>query len=220
MSLNVTESPLTLKQEKAAVLVATDGLTDEKIAVEVGVTKRTLERWKKDKDFAARVRELIHHAVDRLTEKGIAEKSNRIAALVDRQKRMRSVIDARAKQHEGVPGGESGLLVKETRFVKVLEVKRGKDGGWPDEDDEIVIPTKSVQPVDYYAVDTGLLKEMRETEKQAAQEIGDWTEKFEFSGNKDSPLVHEHRYEDLRKLPPDEIARLYRESLGSSGKTG
>jgi hypothetical protein len=217
MSLNVTKNQLSLKQEKAASLVANDKQTDDQIAADVGITKRTLERWKKEPLFEGRVKEIISRAVERLTEKGIADKSNRIAALVDRQKRMVSVIEARAGEHADVPGGQSGLLVKETRFVKVLEVK-SDDGDWPSEEDEVVIPTKRVQPVDYYAVDTGLLREMRETEKQAAQEIGDWTEKFEVSGNQDKPVIHEHRYEALRRLPPDEIARIYRESLGSHGE--
>lgn len=206
------------RKEKAAAQLAAGDLTDDEIAKQAGITRQGLVKWKRRPEFQERVRELVEKAVEQLREKGIADKSNRIAALVDRQKRMSQVIEARAEAHADVPGGATGLLVKETRFVKVLEVKASEKGSWPEEDDEIVTPTKSVRPVDYYAVDTGLLREMRETEKQAAQEIGDWTEKYQVSGDRDNPLVHELRYENLKKLPPDELARLYRESLAAPGE--
>ena len=38
------------------------------------------------------------------------------------------------------------------------------------------------ETVEEFRVDTGLLKELRETEKQAAQELGQWAEKHEVTG--------------------------------------
>jgi hypothetical protein len=103
MSLNVTKTPdsksggnqevtgkmrlidnkasLSPRQERAASLVADDTLSDEQIAAETGITKRTLERWKQKPAFAARIEE-IRRAVKRtLADKGIA-------ALVERHRLM------------------------------------------------------------------------------------------------------------------------------------
>jgi hypothetical protein len=52
-----------------------------------------------------------------------------------------------------VPGGETGLLVRTGRFIV-----NGK-------------------AVDVYAVDVGLLRELREHEKQAAIECGQWPQR-------------------------------------------
>lgn len=57
-----------------------------------------------------------------------------------------------------VPGGNTGLLVRTTKGI-----------GSGD----------TFQIVDEYAVDTGLLRELREHEKQAAQELGQWIDKSE-----------------------------------------
>ena len=40
-----------------------------------------------------------------------------------------------------------------------------------------------------YTVEVGLLRKMREFEKQVAEELGPWTEKKEVSGAKGGPVV-------------------------------
>lgn len=64
---------------------------------------------------------------------------------------------AEAKEMQGVAGGETGLLAH-----NVKGLGKGDD----------------FELVDEYAVDTGLLREIRETEKQAAIELGQWQEKI------------------------------------------
>lgn len=54
-SHNVT---LSTQQEKAAQLCAADELTDEQIAVEVFVQRRTLWRWRQEPAFASRIQVL------------------------------------------------------------------------------------------------------------------------------------------------------------------
>ncbi len=78
---NVTESPLTKREEDAARLVAEDDLTDEQIAVSVGVAKMTLERWKKRLDFAARVTQHKEGFKDAALAEGFADKRLRVRAL-------------------------------------------------------------------------------------------------------------------------------------------
>jgi hypothetical protein len=55
MTHNVTKIRST-KREKAACLVADDRLSDEKIAEQCEVTRRTIVRWKEQPRFAARLK--------------------------------------------------------------------------------------------------------------------------------------------------------------------
>src|ERR1035441_6890960 len=89
----------------------------------------------------------------------ISSRNARVQALQNRWDRMRRVIDERAASPDfaEVPGGTTGLLVKDYK---------GKDA------DTLV-----------YKVDTGLLAELRNHEKQAAEELGQWNEKRELPGD-------------------------------------
>jgi hypothetical protein len=159
MSENVSENgPFKWDRlrEKAALLVAEDKLTDAKIGAACDVTERTIERWKRHPDFKARVAEHVEAYRATIRARGIAILENRVDALQDRWERMKGVIAARAEEHASIPGGESGLLVRTVRGVG-----SGED----------------FELVELYAVDTGLLRELREHEKQAAQELGQWTER-------------------------------------------
>jgi hypothetical protein len=201
MRQNATRKTLNAKQEEAVFLVADDKLSDEAIAGKLKIHRATLDRWKKLPEFKARIDDILAEVRRRLKARGIAAKENRVAALVDRQRRMEEVIRARAKEHKNAPGGRTGLLVKETRFVKVLEVKQkpkisesGEAG-----QEETIYPTKQMVPVDYYAVDTALLKEMRDTEKQAAVELGEWTVKHEVKVDPKQALA------DILGVSPDSL---------------
>jgi hypothetical protein len=68
------------------------------------------------------------------------------------------VIAARAADPalQDVPGGKTGLIVRDVRGI-------GKGANF--------------QLVAVYAVDVGLLAEMRQIEKQAAQEVGQWVDR-------------------------------------------
>lgn len=152
----------TPKRDKAAVLVADDTKTDVLIASEIGVNEATLWRWKCHPDFRAKVESLRQEFREKVKAEGIANRQNRIDALNDRWKRMHQVIEERAADptHASMPGYKTGLLV-----YQVKGVGKGED----------------FQLIDLFAVDTGLLKELREHEKQAAQELGQWTEKTDFN---------------------------------------
>ncbi|HLL74824.1 MAG TPA: hypothetical protein VK421_06130 [Pyrinomonadaceae bacterium] len=157
-----------MKKERAAFLVAEDRLTDENIADELSITRRTLARWKLEKGFQARVVEIKEETRRALVARGIVEKQNRLDALNDRWERMRQVIAQRADNLKGVPGGgNTGLLVRQVKGIG-----KGED----------------FQVVEEYAVDTGLLREMREHEKQAAQELGEWSERHEHTGKDGADL--------------------------------
>jgi hypothetical protein len=181
MSPNVPAKSLTAREEQAAGVVARDEQTDDEIAASIGVKRRTLTRWRKRPDFAARVATLVEEAREAARAKTIANKQHRVARLQERSEKLDRVLAARAEQHAGVPGGDTGLLVREPKIVKVYEVKnwRGNDAGDdPDgDDDEQLQPTGRVVVMHEYKVDTGTLAELRQIEKQAAQEVGEWVEK-------------------------------------------
>ncbi|HEX7313286.1 MAG TPA: hypothetical protein VF297_05170 [Pyrinomonadaceae bacterium] len=147
------------------------------IAAEIGVERRTLARWKVTEQFRGRVTAIVEEVSAALTAQGIAARQNRLDALNDRQRRMAEVIRQRAENLKNVPGGGStGLLVRQVKGIG-----KGED----------------FQVVEEYAVDTGLLREMREHEKQAAIEVGEWTEK------------REHSF-DLSSLTDEELKALER----------
>jgi hypothetical protein len=158
-------------RERAAFLVADGKLSEELIAAELGIGRRTLVTWKGQAQFKARVAEILKDVSEQLRAKGLADRQNRLDALNDRHERMKEVIRQRAESLKDVPGGgNTGLLVRQVKGIG-----KGED----------------FQVVEEYAVDTGLLREMREHEKQAAIELGEWTEKREHTG-KDGEDLFKH----------------------------
>ena len=160
------------QRQRAAALLAEDELTDVEIAAELRTTDRTLRLWKAHPEFAARVAELVRELGDLTRRRAIGRRAARLKALDDRWARMQRVIGERAAdpQFENVAGGKTGLLV---RTVKA--VGRGED----------------FRLIDLFEVDTGLLRELREHERQAAQELDQWAERHEHSGKNGGPIEHE-----------------------------
>lgn len=146
--------------ELAAQLIADGDLTQEAIAVRVGVARMTLYTWRKHPDFAARVEQNLAEIRSEIRRIGIADRENRIRELDDRHRKLKRVIEDRASDPRiaGVPGGLTGLIVHDVKGIG-----RGDD----------------FRLVDLYEVDTGTLAEMRAIEMQAAKEMGQWSEKSE-----------------------------------------
>lgn len=187
----VTPFKWTPRRRQAVPLVADDLLTDAQIAAACGVTRQALVKWRAHPDFQAAVEELQAKARAGIERKHIAEKDRRVQAAVERHRKMERVIAERASSPlmEGVPGGQTGLIVAKPMLVKVYESRpvsdlQLEDGGdgvdfKPDVlDDRDYLDSVKRSVIEYeYAVDTALLKEMRETEKQVAIELGEWSEK-------------------------------------------
>lgn len=142
----------------AAQLLANGTLTIAEIAARCNVTRTTIYNWRQYPEFAARIAEHLEEFRQEVRRRGLASRERRVEALNDRWDRLRQVIEERANDptHAKVPGWKTGLLVHNVK---------GVGGG------------ENATVVDLYEVDTGLLKELREHEKQAAQELGQWTEK-------------------------------------------
>lgn len=112
----------------------------------------------------------------RIEAEGLANQQNRIDAYNRRWKLLEQIRKERAEDEwlADVPGGKTGFVVKQLKTVKHQYI--------PDPDDEDGKPSQMIVETWESAVDTGLLRELRELEKQAAQDIGQWTEKREVTG--------------------------------------
>lgn len=186
--LRMPDFKWTKPRERAALLVAQDDLSDEEIARKIGVVRATLETWKLQPAFKERVKGIVEATQKALLLKGITERQNRIDALNDRWAKMRQVVSDRGADPTmvRVPGGNTGLLVRTYKTV-------GQGA--------------NAKPMAEYSVDTGLLKEMRAHEEQAAKELGQWAEKSELTGANGGPIGIEGK-PDLKRLSKEELQQL------------
>jgi hypothetical protein len=160
------------KRRQAALLVAEDDLPDHEIAARVGVAKNTIETWKRHPTFMAQVGDHIGQLQASALKFSIAKKHKRVGDLDKLYRKALEVIELRAAQYEGtadtaeqaarrifgnhvVPEAATGLLVKKESV------------------------TGSGMVITEWAVDTGLLKEIRAFQEQAAKELGQWVERSE-----------------------------------------
>ena len=151
---------MTESQQIAAALLAGGKLKVPAIAEEVGVTKRTIFNWQKDKEFQAEVKRVKNAWRERAQTVGMSDPDFRLRNLNDRHRRLRAIINQRAKdpQMKGVAGGNTGLL---TVTYKMQSQGEGLGSA----------------RVPEYSVDVPMLQEMREIEIQSATEKGQWKAK-------------------------------------------
>ena len=162
MSQNVTNWTWNDAKLLAADLTCRGNVTDEDIAAQCKVTRRTVARWKTNPQFQEKVCEFVKETEERLLTEGVASRVERVKRLNRDWERMQRVLDARAESMVDVDeGGETGLLVRQ---------RKGLGSG------------DNFEIVEEYTVDTGLLRELRECEKQAAIEVGQWAETVNHTG--------------------------------------
>lgn len=152
------------RRTKAAQLVAEGQKTNEEIAKACGVARQTFDLWNADKTFSARVQQIVQATAAALLKDGIRVKENRVSNLQSRVDKMLALIEARGvEMKDEIAGGETGLLVRDYK---------GKDADIP-----------------VYKFDAAVVKELREHEKQAAIELGQWTEKREHKVDVTAPIT-------------------------------
>lgn len=170
MAQNGTEKSLTGNQRRAAVLTAEDEISDEAIAAQLGIGRTTLNRWREIPAFRLAVAEHTDAMERDAFRRAIARKRERVKVLDSLHAKSLKVIEARAEQYADIPGGESGLLVGQLKQVRHISTSDdGETQSWTEEHWE-------------YAVDTGLMREIRATHEQAAKELGQWVDRSEMSG--------------------------------------
>ena len=77
----ITQKSFTVREERAALLTAEDALTDEQIAADVGISRKTLHNWRTRPPFIAEVRAQREAFRARIMAEGFADKARRIKAL-------------------------------------------------------------------------------------------------------------------------------------------
>jgi hypothetical protein len=147
----------TKQRDRAAQLCADGRLTDTRIAAQVGISTRTLERWRTQPQFQEQVAAFIQAAEAKARECAIARKMARVAALQERWQALQQIRQERgqALADQGIPGGSTGDLVRSVKQI----------GSGP-----------TAQVVTEYELDAALLRELRAHEEQAAKELGQWAD--------------------------------------------
>ena len=153
-----------VNRETAASLLAIGELTNDEIAERLDIGIATLYRWKNYQEFKDHVLKLRAALREEVLYNEIADIVHRVRRYNKRWKQIDRLIDARAKQHSNIPGGDTGLLVRDI---------------------------KGRAEHDVYFFDAALIREERELAKQTAQDLGQWTEKHEhdFSRLSDEELI-------------------------------
>jgi hypothetical protein len=194
---NPTPFEWTVTRERAAASLADGELTDQEVADEIGVNRWTVWSWRRHPDFAARVRAITERAAEELERHAIARKARRMRAYDRRWRALQEIIAERAADPamQSVPGGRTGLLVRTVRVVGSGDAAR---------------------QVEEYRLDAAILKELRELERQAAEEAGQWTTRSEVRAAVACVSVLPDMAE-LLKMPAEELLRLHAESLGLPG---
>lgn len=170
------------KKEEAAQFVAEGRYEYGEIAEKIGIDRITLHRWRKEPKFAVRVTFLRKDLSDAALARAIRRKEYRVNILADLQSRLVAVIEKRAADPTmaEIPGGETGLLVRKP------VASMGAIAGYE------------------YAVDTGMIRELRGIQEQVAKELGQLVDK------------HEQRFiRGVEDLTDEELA-----AIAAAGNTG
>lgn len=156
-------------KEKAAVLVALGELTNAQIAEQCEVGESTIYNWKGSTEFKERVEENKEEIRKRVFTEGIGDLLARVRRYNKRWGQIDQVFAERAADpaHSSVPGWTTGLLCHEQKSLGSGDL---------------------ATVIDVYRVDVGTIKEERELAKQAAQDLGQWSEKKDVTTD-GKPLV-------------------------------
>jgi hypothetical protein len=168
------------RKEEAALLLSQDELTIAAIAEKVGVSKQGISLWRAHPEFLARIDAHIAEFRARVRRRGIAIIENRVAHLQRRHDLMNKIIEERGIALKDIPGGSTGLLVHNVKSIGSGE---------------------TAERVDLYELDAALLSELRQHEKQAAQELNQWAEKSvrEITGAGGGPIKIKYDLSQLTK---------------------
>lgn len=168
--MNVERGPWTKQKERALALVSEGRLTTEEICEKLKISRNCLWKWKKTGEWKEREALVLKDTQEALTGIGIRVRDTRLKYLQERHDKLMRVIKARGEQYAGFcPGGETGLLAQDLTKNGVV-----------------------------YKIDSAALRELREIEKQAAIEMGEWSEKREVKLD-----IH-----DLRNMSDEELEAI------------
>jgi transposase-like protein len=162
------------KRERAAHLLAENDKTTLQIADEIGVNRKTLARWQQDAAFAFRVEQLRKAFFDKLNAKTEASDADRIRRKEWRVNQLQSLAD------------RMQLIIDERQAAMSGELEKSSDDGsltmvrqYPGGASGLLARSYDKFGNEILKFDAALARELSNTYKQAAQELGQWTEKAE-----------------------------------------
>ena len=173
--------PLHERQIIACALVV-DGLTEKEICEREGIAESTLSNWKRKSEFIEKCDEIRNAYAQAVRLRGIAVREKRVAQANQRHQALMQIVAERANDPDmqRVPGGKTGYLVRD-----VKQIGKGADA----------------ERIELFTLDVGLLNELRQIEKQVAQDLGQWTLQHQIQGQ----ITHTHGIESA-------LAKVYGET--------
>jgi|SRR5579863_6772359 len=182
------------ERERAAELIADGSRTGEQIAEACGVSRETIQDWKRCPEFRGRVHEHLAAWRAKLSHEGLALKSNRIALLMGRAAILRGVIRARGKlpSYANAPGTTIAQKGVQVRTVKSI------GGGLFQE------------KVEEFALDTGLLEQECGYLERIAIELGEWKQVIDVSTTE---LISDEAKDLAELFSHEELVRARKRAL-------
>lgn len=144
-----------------AVTLIAEGRDIAEVAGLLNCSRDTIYRWSSTPEFQEKLNSIVCQLEKRFIKKSLENRTHRVDKLTQLFDKMMLVVERRARDM-----GE-----REIEGVLVAEEASGTSSGL------LIRDYKDGSRV--YKFDRGLVAEMRETLKQIAQELGQWTEKRE-----------------------------------------
>lgn len=144
------------RREQAAQMVAEGRFEYSEIAEKLGVERRTLQNWRKDIKFIARVERISREFSESTKQLAIRRKDYRISVLNRLHTKLETLIEQRALEQStaNIAGGDQGLIVRQFKI-------------------------SGENVVSEYVFDRAVLQELRAVQEQAAKELGQLVERHE-----------------------------------------
>ena len=163
------------KKEYAAVLLADDSLSDRVIADRVGVSRQAIQRWKKTPDFIAMIQANIEELTAAMLPVAIANKRIRLEMLQDLADGMQAVVRHRKERYVAEVADADSAVNATRRFFGDATPAESMTGYMVKQETLNNAGKKTVN----WALDTGLIRELRAVLDDAAKEVGQRVEKRE-----------------------------------------
>lgn len=201
VSLSSARVPPVMTPDKlrAVELLAEGSTPIEQVAKQLGLNRRTLWTWRQEPAFLAALKAYEAELEQDSLRFAIARRRERLSDYDQRRFKFLQIVAKRAawfaENRPDVPGGETGLLQIQLKVV----------GSGP-----------AAYTVEEYLPDVALSRELRELNRAAATELGQWSEKTQVEAQVAQRVQIVER--QVHHLPPRDIGALRTESVEADYK--
>lgn len=162
--------PNRAKKHKAAILLAEDDLSDREIAAKLKMSRSTLHEWKQESEFQQVMGDYHGSIVAEALKLPIAKRTERVRVLNELHE---SYLETKHLR------GETYKLAADTPEEAARQIFGGGTVPWARTGMYVQQPkiSASGKTVVEWAFDSSLDSAIKSTQKQAAQELGQWEDK-------------------------------------------